>query len=98
MALVVLLSAQLVRQSARRGMFVVDRQDFTGIFLVTALGLQKQFPETIEVSWRDVWSNPSSVDMYRSTSYSTIYPSNVIVASGTEFRVSSARTFLPIRL
>ena len=59
----------------------------------TALGLQKQFPETIEVSWRDVWSNPSSVDMYRSTSYSTIYPSNVIVASGTEFRISTARSF-----
>ena len=59
----------------------------------TALGLQKQFPETIKVSWRDVWSNPSSVDMYRSTSYSTIYPSNIIVASGTEFRISTARSF-----
>ena len=59
----------------------------------TALSLQKQFPDIITVSWRDVWSNPSSVDMYRSTSYSTIYPSNIIVASGTEFRVSSARTF-----
>ena len=59
----------------------------------TALALQKQFPDTIEVSWRDVWSNPSSVDMYRSTSYSTIYPSNVIVASGTEYRISSARSF-----
>ncbi len=59
----------------------------------TALALQKQFPKTISVSWRDVWSNPSSVDMYRSTSYSTIYPSNIIVASGTEYRVSSARAF-----
>ena len=59
----------------------------------TALALQNQFPDTISVSWRDVWSNPSSVDMYRSTSYSTIYPSNIIVASGTEFRVSSVRSF-----
>ena len=59
----------------------------------TALSLQKQFPDSIKVSWRDVWSNPSSVDMYRSTSYSTIYSSNVIIASGTEFRVSSARSF-----
>lgn len=59
----------------------------------TALALQKQFPDTIKVSWRDVWSNPTSVDMYRSTSYSNIYPSNVIVASGTEFRISSARSF-----
>ena len=59
----------------------------------TALALQKQFPDTIKVSWRDVWSNPSSVDMYRSTSYSNIYPSNVIVTSGTEFRISTARSF-----
>ena len=59
----------------------------------TALNLQKQFPDTIKVSWRDVWSNPSSVNMYRTTSYSTIYPSNIIVASGTEFRISSARSF-----
>lgn len=59
----------------------------------TALSLQKKFPDTIKVSWRDVWSNPSSVDMYRSTSYSTIYPSNIIVASGTEYRISSARSF-----
>ena len=59
----------------------------------TALAMQKKFPDTIKVSWRDVWSNPSSVDMYRSTSYSNIYPSNVIVASGTEFRISSARSF-----
>ena len=59
----------------------------------TALALQKQFPDTIEVSWRDVWSNPSSVEMYRSTSYSNIYPTNVIVASGTEFRISTARSF-----
>ena len=59
----------------------------------TALALQKEFPNTIKVSWRDVWSNPSSVDMYRSTSYSTIYSSNIIVASGTEFRVSSARSY-----
>lgn len=59
----------------------------------TALSLQKQFPDTVKVLWRDVWSNPSSVDMYRSTSYSNIYPSNIIVTSGTEFRISSARAF-----
>lgn len=59
----------------------------------TALQLQKRFPETISVSTRDVWSNPSSVDMYRSTAYSTIYQSNVIIASGTEYRVATLRSF-----
>lgn len=59
----------------------------------TALAMEKAYPDTIEVSTRNVWSNPSSVDEYRTTSYSSIYQSNVIVASGTEFRVYSYRTF-----
>ncbi len=59
----------------------------------TALNLQKQFPDTIKVSYRDVINNPSSVDMYRSTSYSKIYQSNIIVASGSEFRVSTVRSY-----
>ncbi len=59
----------------------------------TALAMEKAYPDTIEVSWRNVWSNPSSVDAYRTTSYSSIYQSNVIVASGTEFRVYSYRAF-----
>ena len=71
----------------------ITKTDSMRYVYYTALSLQKQFPDTIKVSWRDVWSNPSSVDMYRSTSYSTIYPSNIIVASGTEFRISSARSF-----
>ena len=59
----------------------------------TALNLEKRFPETISVSYRDVWSNPSSVDMYRSTAYANIYQSNIIVASGSEFRVTSLRSY-----
>ncbi len=59
----------------------------------TALNLQKQFPDTIRVSYRDVWSNPSSVDMYRSTSYSNIFQTDIIVASDTEFRVNTVRSF-----
>ncbi len=59
----------------------------------TALSLAKEFPETITVSYRDVWNNPSSVDEYRSTAYANIYQTNVIVASGSEYRISSLRTF-----
>ena len=59
----------------------------------TALNLQKEFPDTIKVTYRDVWNNPSSVDMYRSTSYSNIYQTNVIIASGSEFRVTTVRAF-----
>lgn len=59
----------------------------------TALDLQKHFPNTIHVSYRDVWKNPSSVDMFRTTTYSEIYQTNVIISSGSEFRVNSLRSF-----
>lgn len=59
----------------------------------TALNLQKEFPDTIEVSTVDVWSNPSAVDAYRSNSYSSIYQSNIIISSGSEFRLTTAKTY-----
>lgn len=59
----------------------------------TALEMEKAFPDYIQVSTRDVWSNPSSVNAYRTNSYSSIYQTNVIVASGSEFRVYNQRAF-----
>ena len=59
----------------------------------TALEMEKAYPDTIKVSTRDVWNNPSSVDEFRTNSYSSIQQSNVIVSSGTEFRVYSYRAF-----
>lgn len=59
----------------------------------TALEMEKEFSDTITVSTVDVWDNPSAVDAYRTNSYSSIYQSNIIVASGTEFRVYSYKAF-----
>ena len=59
----------------------------------TALEMQKAFPDSIRVTTKDVWSNPSSVNAYRTNSYSSIYQTNVIVASGSEFRVYNQRAF-----
>ncbi len=59
----------------------------------TALNLQKEFPNTIRVSAVNVWENPSAVDAYRVNSYSSIYQSNIIVASGTEFRVTDIKSY-----
>ncbi len=59
----------------------------------TALNLQKQYGDRVNVSYRDVWSNPSSVDMYRTTAYTNIYQTSVIIAYGPEFRVCSVREF-----
>ena len=59
----------------------------------TALALQKAFPDTIHVKTTNVWLNPSSVDAYRTNSYSQIYQSNIIIASGSEYRVTTARSY-----
>ena len=59
----------------------------------TALDMQKAYPDTIKVSTRDVWENPSSVDEFRANAHSAIYQSNVIVSSGSEFRVYTTKSF-----
>lgn len=59
----------------------------------TARALEKEFPGSVKVSATNVWTNPSSVDRYRTNSYSSIYQSNIIVASGSEFRVTSIETY-----
>lgn len=62
----------------------------------TALQMQKLHPEQIRVSTVDVWDNPSAVDAYRTNSYSSIYQNNVIIASGTEFRIYSHKSFYTV--
>ena len=61
--------------------------------LETALQLQTEFPDVIDVKFIDVWTNPSAVDKYRNNAHSNIYSTNVIVASGTEFRVYALQAF-----
>ena len=59
----------------------------------TARALAKKFPSFVTVKTVDVWANPSSVDAYRVNSYSTIYQTDVIVSSGSEFRVLGLNGF-----
>ncbi len=59
----------------------------------TALSLEQEFPDYIRVQTTDVWKNPSSVDAYRTNSYSQIYQNNIIIASGSEYRITTERTF-----
>jgi len=61
--------------------------------LETALELQAAFPDIIDVKYIDVWTNPSAVDKYRANDHSKIYSTNVIVTSGTEFRVYALNAF-----
>ncbi len=60
----------------------------------SALQMQKAYPDFVKVSTTNVWKNPSSVDEYRVNAYSSIYQSNVIVTSGSEFRVLSGAAFV----
>ena len=60
---------------------------------LAALQLQKTFPDTISVRYIDVYKNPSAVQKYKSNAYTTIYPTTVIVASGTEYRRLSPASF-----
>lgn len=69
------------------------RNTYMRYIYYTALAMQKAFPDTIKVETIDVWENPSAVNAYRANTYSKIYQTNVIVSSGTEFRVYGQRSF-----
>ncbi|MGI6167541.1 MAG: hypothetical protein ACOYIA_05340 [Eubacteriales bacterium] len=61
--------------------------------LETAEDLQRAFPDIINVKFINVWKNPSAVQKYRGTSLSQIYSTNVIIESGTEWRVYALNAF-----
>ncbi|HOA85569.1 MAG TPA: hypothetical protein PKN17_06040, partial [Bacillota bacterium] len=61
--------------------------------LETAEDLERAFPDIIKVKFINVWKNPSAVQKYRGTSLSQIYSTNVIIESGTEWRVYALNAF-----
>ena len=60
---------------------------------ITALSLEKQFPDIISVKCIDVYKNPSAVQKYKTNSFATVYASNIIVSSGSEYRRLSLNSF-----
>lgn len=67
--------------------------EITRYIYYTALSMEKAYPESINVSTVNVWKNPSAVDDYRTDSYSSIYQSNIIISSGSEFRIYAPAAF-----
>ena len=59
----------------------------------SAKDLEEAFPEHIKVECIDIWNNATAVQKYKSTSHSTINSTNVIVESGTEYRICTLRSF-----
>lgn len=62
---------------------------------IMALELEKQLPN-VHVSTVDATRHPEAVAAYRRTSATTIYWNDVIVKSGTEYRVYSAKSFFTV--
>ncbi len=59
----------------------------------TAKGLEKEFPDQIDVQYVNISKNPSAVQKYKITSAATIYSSDVIVEFGTEYIVNNILSF-----
>lgn len=57
----------------------------------TALEMEKAFRDVIKVSTHDVLNDPSAVDAYLTSNYSTIRQDNIIISSGSEFRILALR-------
>ena len=77
--------------------FCADRDKLEGntfmrYILYTALSLERAF-DWIEVSYVNVEKNPSAVQAYKITSATRIYPSDVIVSCGSEYRVQTSSGF-----
>ena len=65
----------------------LDDNQYTRYIHYTALGLQKEFPDYIDVQYINIVKNPSAIQKFKATSATNIYPSNIIVSFGTEYRV-----------
>ena len=66
---------------------VLNDNQYSRYIHYTALGLQKEFSDYIDVQYVNIVKNPSAVQKYKATSATNIYSSNVIVSFGTEYRV-----------
>ena len=61
--------------------------------LETAEDLERAFPGIITVSYVNIWTNPGAVQKYKTSTLTNIYSTNVIIESGTEFRVYTLNSF-----
>ena len=71
----------------------IRANDSLNLVYETARDMADRFPEYISVETIDIWNNSTAVQKYKTTSYTTINSTNVIIESGTEFRVCNLRSF-----
>ena len=71
----------------------IEAEYFRKLTYNTALELEVEFPDYIEVVNYNVVRNPSAVSAYKKTANDYIAPSSVIVTCGSEFRLYDIRSF-----
>ena len=59
----------------------------------TALELQQEFPDHINVEYHNIHRNPTAVSKYKANSRVTIDTTSVIIEFGTEYRVRPLKSF-----
>lgn len=74
---------------------LLRKNESTSLVYLMALEMEKQLPN-IHVCWVDAARDPESVAAYRRTSATVIRPDDVIVASGTEYRVYATSAFFTV--
>ncbi len=72
---------------------VLEADEQTKMIHHTARQLQSRYPDHIELRHVNVRKNPSSVEDYKVTSSTSIYPTDVIISFGTEFIVHGMVSF-----
>lgn len=58
-----------------------------------SLALQKLYPEKVKVEYVNLRTNPTAVNVYKTTSLSEIKADNVIISYGDAFRIATMDTF-----
>lgn len=71
----------------------IEAEYFRKLVYNTALELEVEFPDYIEVVNYNVVRNPSAVSIYKKTANDYIAPSSVIVTCGSEYRLYDIRSF-----
>ncbi|MBQ7293926.1 MAG: Gldg family protein [Clostridia bacterium] len=61
--------------------------------LMTAKELAQEFPDKVEIEYVNIWENPTAVEPYKTSAVSKIFSSNIIIESGSEYRVYSIDKF-----
>ncbi|MBR6558198.1 MAG: Gldg family protein [Clostridia bacterium] len=71
---------------------LTESNEYMRYVYYSALEYEKAF-DFVTVEYKDIYANPTSIEKYKTSNASTITQSNVIIESGSEFRVFALQAF-----